>query len=165
MNFGLMSILENSFKEMQILLPKMKKKAISRLFAIFETETPTCKPTVTPFKLYLRFFYIFNQTSTFNEHILDLPENTIISNFTVEGNRYTANSYIVSYPNESILVEITTESGAVKSPVKYLHNWIKNNCTSLSRKCGNWTRINLIAELFFKRRIVFKFIGFDIDEK
>ena len=57
MNFRLMSILENSFKDLQILLPKMKRKRNSRLSAIFETETPTYKPTIAPFKFYLCFFY------------------------------------------------------------------------------------------------------------
>lgn len=86
---------------------------------------------------------IVNETYNFDGYTLDLPANATISNFTSEGNGYTVNSYIVSYLNESILIDITTGSGAVESSAEYARNWVNNNGASLVGDYGNWTIIDL----------------------
>ena len=86
---------------------------------------------------------IANQTYKFDGYTLDLPENATISNFTWDGSGYTVNSYIVSYQNESLLVDITTGSGAVTSSAEYARNWVNNNGASLGGDYGNWTIIDL----------------------
>lgn len=86
---------------------------------------------------------IANQTYVFDGYTLDLPENATISNFTWNGSGYTVNSYVVSYLNESLLVDITTGSGAVQSSGEYASNWVSNNGASLGGEYGNWTIIDL----------------------
>jgi hypothetical protein len=86
---------------------------------------------------------IVNQTYTFDGYTLDLPSNATVSNFTWDGNGYTVNSFIVSYLNESLLIDVTTGSGAVKSSSEYARNWVNNNGASLGGEYGNWTIIDL----------------------
>lgn len=86
---------------------------------------------------------IVNQTYTFDGYTLDLPGNASISNFTWDGSGYTVNSYIVSYLNESILIDVTTGSGAVSSSAEYARNWVNNNGATLVGDYGNWTIIDI----------------------
>ena len=75
MNFGFGKFLENSFKEFNILLSKIKRKSFltdNRKFTLFEIETSKYKAdiTITHFELNLIFFNNRNNSNNLEKMVI-----------------------------------------------------------------------------------------------
>ena len=93
------------------------------------------------------FFGSINDTYTFDGFTLDLPKNTLVTNFTDNGDGYVKIDFYVNMPSEDgnttdITVSTVVGGTVVTTVDEYVSNWIAEGATSEGEYNG-WAIINI----------------------